>query len=755
MSARTRSARKSTASTFSYAEPPSSSNEDEGSELDDDGRGEGGRKSRSKGPTKRPKGKAKAAEVDSSNEGDEDDQPRKKARKPAKAKQSKQKKGTGKFEILKTLPVEKITEIFSHLYPNDLLALSKVNKQYRALLTAKSSSRLWKAARDKLELPDLVTDNFGEIQYASLIFERECQLCGVNNNASVEPRLRIRYCKSCRTKEIVELSSLKRLHPDVLIKLHPRAQNVVLKSNGKVLLSDLYRADVILRDLEDQDEDSDIAEGGLKPVPESSAASSSSRRRSTRTSSSKKWTTRQGKDSDDEDDSTSRFTRRVDEYVVERSALFDEVEKHTVDIMTACSVAKQHLHEVKWHGHGQPAVERDPNREPTLRQKILDLDLGYVDTDFWGPWWTSKLVRSPDPLTDEEWVRVKPKLLKLLDRHKKAEAKRALALQQAICQSQRQSGLRPFYDKLYKSLDKSARPFVPLFGDFLLLPSVKPLWAGDDDVSEQAWTDALDDIKEDLEQFRLDLVVHVRELIFEATTDPDERSTAQDYLGLGDDDLDLDAFFSLATSFVCCDVRGCRRPRKYSGHWWFGSGGPVRDEYRQFGSIGTLITVLEHLHKYHNADSVISSQRGVKAQPQFHVSLPLEVACAVSALLEVNQLDPATAGLKNLERAGKGVRKYVWENYSSSWRNYAGERAWFALLHAVKKTGEKLARLKPPVYLDPPVVVMHPLRSYRAPAADLDDQQKQTGDALDSEEEIDRDSAAGEEDLMSEDEDSW
>jgi len=67
-------------------------------------------------------------------------------------------------------------QVFSHLYPNDLLALSMVNKQYRALVTAESSSRLWKAARNKLELPDLVIDYFSESQYASLIFGRNCQV---------------------------------------------------------------------------------------------------------------------------------------------------------------------------------------------------------------------------------------------------------------------------------------------------------------------------------------------------------------------------------------------------------------------------------------------------------------------------------------------------------------------------------------------------------------------------------------------------
>ncbi|GAA5852771.1 hypothetical protein JCM9279_003966 [Rhodotorula babjevae] len=745
MSARARSARKSTASTFSYAEVPSSADEDEGSELDDKDRGGGGRQSSTKAPTKRRKSKAKAVEVDSGDEGDEDDQPRKKPRGSAKGKQSKQKKGTGKLEILKTLPIEMLTEIFSHLYPNDLLALSMVNKQYRALLIAKSSTRLWKAARDKLELPDVVTERFGEIEYASLLFGGKCQLCGVGHCFTLEPRLRVRYCKSCRTKEIVKLKTLKRTHPGMLLRLHPRAKDVVFQSDGKVLLGDLCRATVILRDLENQDEDSDIAENNFEPVRQPSP-SSASPRRSSRTFLSKTWIPRQDDASDSDHDIISPYLRRVNEYVVARSSLFEEVNQHAPSMNKAFQMAQNHLQRVKYYGHSA-ADKPDPHRERELRMKVFRLHLGYSLHDFSGPWLRSKLVRSPNPLTDEEWVCIKPDLLELLARQKKLKDKQQLIGQDQRRKYDRQRDLRPHYDALLACLPKSARPFVPLIVDFLLFPSVKALWAGDDYITAQAWLDALGDIKDELEQFLLDLIKHAYAIVCEAMSDPEERSMAASPSSLAVDELgfNLDSFFSLATSFVCCDFRFCRRrPDRRK----------VRAHRGRFGAIGPLVDVLEHLHRHHNQDDTVYGECGVGSKPQFHITIPLEVACAVTAILEVHQLDPSTAGVPELERADKGVHKYVWDNHSASRRNYSGKRAWFELLWAVKKEGDKLAHLKTPVYLDPPVIVMHPIQKPRSGCgAGEDGEAEQLGASSESEEGVDRRGASGEEDLTSDEDD--
>lgn len=65
--------------------------------------------------------------------------------------------------------------------PNTLLALRLVNKQFHTFLSANSSERIWKAARGRVELPDI--QRLTEMQYAELMFGKACQVC-----RSSEPR---------------------------------------------------------------------------------------------------------------------------------------------------------------------------------------------------------------------------------------------------------------------------------------------------------------------------------------------------------------------------------------------------------------------------------------------------------------------------------------------------------------------------------------------------------------------------------------
>ncbi|BGP50651.1 hypothetical protein JCM10450v2_006570 [Rhodotorula kratochvilovae] len=709
MSAHVRLPRKSASSMLSYATAHTSSSESD----DGDGASGGGaaRGRDGRGPSKRAKGTAKAVEGDDEEESDEGEAPRKKARKAAKGAGKGRKKGEGRLEVLKTLPVELLVEIV----PNDLLALSMVNKQYRALLVAKSSARLWKNARERLEIPAVTSGDYQEWQYASLIFGIRCQACGSGKGVCVLPGLRLRLCNACSTPRLVRPPALERTHPKDAAKLHPRAFEIVLSTYKDVLLDDLYRATASLRDLEDQDEDSDIAEGRLEREPAQAS-----------TFTSKQWSSRQDESSDDDGDAPSPYSHRVDEYVALRRKAVDLLKKDEDNIRHAYWYAKDHLTKVK------TAVERANtswvagSRAVVLKDKVMALDLGYTHGDFYGSWRTSKLVTAGDAnITEEEWATLKPKLLKLLDREQAKALEANQSKNQSARQSARQSALRPHYDRLKASLPESARPYLPLFVDFLLLPSVKTLWENDedeDDTQSTAWDDKLDEIREELEQFRIDLVVHPRQCALEATTDPDKCGANDDngYGALGADGDDLDAFFARATSFVCCDAKDCRVRRQrrtwriVNGHFVSLDPPPLPDP--RPGAIGPLEGVLAHLHAQHNSADVVPEKRRAKGEPQFHIALPLEVACAVGALLEVNELDAATAGVKELDHTDLAVKAYEWENRTSSHRRFAaadGRRAWFDLLFTIKSQGAKLARMKPPLFLDPPVIVLHKLKHPR------------------------------------------
>lgn len=242
-----------------------------------------------------------------------------------------------------------------------------------------------------------------------------------------------------------------------------------------------------------------------------------------------------------------------------------------------------------------------------------------------------------------------------------------------MCQD-RQHALRRRYDGLKSDLEADAQPFMPLFVDFLLFESVMPLWVFDEvRVDDELWEDALVDINEEIEQYRLELILHAHEIILSATTDPDDRQT-QDTL---DEPLEAtldDAFFSRATSFVCCAFQNCKKPLPW-------------DEMRDMNPrpdakncIGPLVDVLKHQHLAHNFQNFVPNDKVLRAGPQFHINLPLEIACAVSALLELGNLDEATAGLYELRAYFDSVHSIEWENATCFKRKFRWRGKWFDLV---------------------------------------------------------------------------
>jgi hypothetical protein len=138
---------------------------------------------------------------------------------------------------------------------------------------------------------------------------------------------------------------------------------------------------------------------------------------------------------------------------------------------------------------------------------------------------------------------------------------------------------------------------------------------------------------------------------------------------------------------LCCGFPGCPPAGELerSRHFSWNNGRPsvtysskatLND--RQ-GSFGTLVDVLKHLHADHNEVMSMLEKTKWRMAPQFHLSLPLEVACTVSALLDVHDLDPTTATKVDLVTASKGSW-YQWENAPRTKRNFGGKGAWFDLV---------------------------------------------------------------------------
>ncbi|KAG7451980.1 uncharacterized protein BT62DRAFT_941002 [Guyanagaster necrorhizus] len=93
-------------------------------------------------------------------------------------------------------PLDVLFEIFSNLDPLDLLQLSRTSKDLRALLLQRSSTSVWKRARENVEgLPPL-PDDLDEPKFAYLAFDKHCTNC-LRATKFVQWEFRTKYCRKC------------------------------------------------------------------------------------------------------------------------------------------------------------------------------------------------------------------------------------------------------------------------------------------------------------------------------------------------------------------------------------------------------------------------------------------------------------------------------------------------------------------------------------------------------------------------------
>ncbi|KAK0231404.1 hypothetical protein IW262DRAFT_1262338 [Armillaria fumosa] len=93
--------------------------------------------------------------------------------KPCAAKRRRLK---GSLQRVSDIPLDILLEIFSHLDPHDLLHLCRTSKSLRAILLDRSALSVWKRARRNLENLPGILDVLSEPHYASLLFDKFCQV---------------------------------------------------------------------------------------------------------------------------------------------------------------------------------------------------------------------------------------------------------------------------------------------------------------------------------------------------------------------------------------------------------------------------------------------------------------------------------------------------------------------------------------------------------------------------------------------------
>ncbi|OBZ75173.1 hypothetical protein A0H81_04815 [Grifola frondosa] len=120
------------------------------------------------------------------------------------------------------MPMDIFFEVMSKLKPLDILHLSRVSKDFRSMLMSKTAKHIWKAARLNIpDFPDCPPD-LPEPRYATLVFERYCDGCGVGRASKVDYSLRM-SCSVKRGKTLLKRVQYKEVD-DQIFQLLPIAE---------------------------------------------------------------------------------------------------------------------------------------------------------------------------------------------------------------------------------------------------------------------------------------------------------------------------------------------------------------------------------------------------------------------------------------------------------------------------------------------------------------------------------------------------
>ncbi|KAL0575696.1 hypothetical protein V5O48_006284 [Marasmius crinis-equi] len=138
-------------------------------------------------------------------------------------------------KLAREAPMDVVLEVFTHLQPLDILHLARTSKNLREMLMNRSSSPIWRAARQNIPgLPPLPAE-LSEPQYAALAFDSICQVCLRGTCENVIWECFIRCHKNCAPKvfySLDELSKLKNWNNEVA--------TMMLRGIGRGYISQVY-----------------------------------------------------------------------------------------------------------------------------------------------------------------------------------------------------------------------------------------------------------------------------------------------------------------------------------------------------------------------------------------------------------------------------------------------------------------------------------------------------------------------------------
>ncbi|KAK0466091.1 uncharacterized protein EV420DRAFT_1326502 [Desarmillaria tabescens] len=90
-------------------------------------------------------------------------------------------KRRAKLSMLPTLPLDILFEIFGHLNPLDLLYLTRTTKEFRRVLTHRSSTTVWKSSLANVPGLPPCPEDMSHPAWSSLVFDHFCHECFASN----------------------------------------------------------------------------------------------------------------------------------------------------------------------------------------------------------------------------------------------------------------------------------------------------------------------------------------------------------------------------------------------------------------------------------------------------------------------------------------------------------------------------------------------------------------------------------------------
>ncbi|GAA5855791.1 hypothetical protein JCM9279_003322 [Rhodotorula babjevae] len=469
--------------------PPSSEDDEDDTELTD------ASESASVASSSR-QGRAQQDQEDEDNDESDDEPARKKARTSTSssttaAKSTTKVKGkgtgrgrTGKLSAFLAMPLDIFVEISRHLDPPSLLHMSRANKMMRGVFAHRSAAPIWAIVRGNVDLPALEATDLSEMQLASLIYERNCHLCGRGRATIVDYALRVRWCKNCQRANLDNTSRVRRKVDD----LHPKTLACSLFTNrsatGRGSSKNSYYCTPHVKAMSEKLHELEAQ------VPKRSTKKSKKRKAQV-----------EAEDGDEDDEVI--VVDKLDAFVKQRRDIVAASQRDAVAL-------------IKWERSSLTSRRETGNAARQARRDAIKarlLSMGYDEDDCAHLLWSdvSNLVDQPTQLTDAIWTRISPKIIE----HVMGEKASRLCRERMGQLHNRLVALKPRYEALLAIQVGEAYTTFPSWDVFSLLPTVEPFWFFEDaDSSDETWDTALPVIVEEVDLARRAIKVgYARKLV--------------------------------------------------------------------------------------------------------------------------------------------------------------------------------------------------------------------------------------------------